>query len=394
MHNNIMAAGSRDRPPMLATGRYAQWRSRFLRYIDTRPNGDALRKCILTGPYTPTMVTTPAVSSNSGFARPFHLILKEFGDEIYQTVDACQRQLKKCGKPSTEEEWLIQQWIEAMLRMNLSVVRLKVGNSFDKPFWHKPRVTAQEEGIDFVHEYICSVDRLVDVRDLCSICAPTRQSIPYMDKALYGLIQATRSLLVTKSLSHTPCDSAQKFRVILFSIHNDEWKSFQSQHQTSLRSLGVMENKQAGKSNTYVLERSYALSWQKPLSREISLNLPDHSHIRSPALIDNCFIAGIHNDGVGCASFSWEKLKTQDFRTNYEYKIFLQRYSSLYREIVSMLSDDAKVYENVGQDTMIATRWQRDDIQNEKDKDLKILGPNKDNSKDNDKASRSMITIV
>ncbi|GJX94512.1 hypothetical protein Tco_0349098 [Tanacetum coccineum] len=47
MHNNIMAAGSRDRPPMLATGRYAQWRSRFLRYIDTRPNGDALRKCIL-----------------------------------------------------------------------------------------------------------------------------------------------------------------------------------------------------------------------------------------------------------------------------------------------------------------------------------------------------------
>ncbi|GJS72492.1 hypothetical protein Tco_0705333 [Tanacetum coccineum] len=49
MHNNIMPAGSRDRPPMLATGRYAQWQSRFLIYIDTRPNGDALRKCILQG---------------------------------------------------------------------------------------------------------------------------------------------------------------------------------------------------------------------------------------------------------------------------------------------------------------------------------------------------------
>ncbi|GJR27174.1 hypothetical protein Tco_1103406 [Tanacetum coccineum] len=61
MHNNIMAAGSRDRPPMLATGRYAQWRSRFLRYIDTRPNGDALRKCILEGPYTLTTVVVPAV---------------------------------------------------------------------------------------------------------------------------------------------------------------------------------------------------------------------------------------------------------------------------------------------------------------------------------------------
>ncbi|GJW97388.1 hypothetical protein Tco_0179196 [Tanacetum coccineum] len=46
---------------MLATGRYAQWQSRFLRYIDTRPNGDALRKCILEGPYQPTTVTIPAV---------------------------------------------------------------------------------------------------------------------------------------------------------------------------------------------------------------------------------------------------------------------------------------------------------------------------------------------
>ncbi|GKC64636.1 hypothetical protein Tco_1097234 [Tanacetum coccineum] len=47
MHNNIMADGSRDRAPMLAPGRYAQWQLFFLRYIDTRPNGDALRKCIL-----------------------------------------------------------------------------------------------------------------------------------------------------------------------------------------------------------------------------------------------------------------------------------------------------------------------------------------------------------
>ncbi|GJR19509.1 hypothetical protein Tco_0968036 [Tanacetum coccineum] len=33
----------------------------FLRYIDTRPKGDALRKCILEGPYQPTSVTIPAV---------------------------------------------------------------------------------------------------------------------------------------------------------------------------------------------------------------------------------------------------------------------------------------------------------------------------------------------
>ncbi|GKB80665.1 hypothetical protein Tco_0947560 [Tanacetum coccineum] len=61
MHNNIMAVGSRDRLPMLAPGRYAQWQSRFLRYIDTRPNVDALRKCILEGPYQLTTVTIPVV---------------------------------------------------------------------------------------------------------------------------------------------------------------------------------------------------------------------------------------------------------------------------------------------------------------------------------------------
>nr|GEU85208.1 hypothetical protein [Tanacetum cinerariifolium] len=43
-------------------GRYPQWCSRFLRYIDTRPNDDALRKCILNGPYIPTTVVVQAVA--------------------------------------------------------------------------------------------------------------------------------------------------------------------------------------------------------------------------------------------------------------------------------------------------------------------------------------------
>nr|GEV76364.1 hypothetical protein [Tanacetum cinerariifolium] len=116
MHNNIMAAGSRDRPPMLATGRYPQWRSRFLRYIDTRPNDDALRKCILNSPYIPhTIVVQAGAATDDSLAIPehttvetpinmspankahiesekeaIHLILTAIGDEIYSTVDACQ----------------------------------------------------------------------------------------------------------------------------------------------------------------------------------------------------------------------------------------------------------------------------------------------------------------
>ncbi|GJT77957.1 retrovirus-related pol polyprotein from transposon TNT 1-94 [Tanacetum coccineum] len=95
MHNNIMAAGSRDHPPMLATGRYAQWQTR---------------------PYTPTTVTIPAVlATNDTPSVPertavetiltmspenkahyesekeaIHLLLNRIGDEIYSTVDACK----------------------------------------------------------------------------------------------------------------------------------------------------------------------------------------------------------------------------------------------------------------------------------------------------------------
>ncbi|GKA46382.1 hypothetical protein Tco_0739265 [Tanacetum coccineum] len=95
MHNNIMAAGLRDRPPMLATGRYAQWQSR---------------------PYQPTTVTILAVpATENSPAVPerttvetiltmslenkahyesekeaIHLLLTGIGDEIYSTVDACE----------------------------------------------------------------------------------------------------------------------------------------------------------------------------------------------------------------------------------------------------------------------------------------------------------------
>ncbi|GJX34658.1 hypothetical protein Tco_0246215 [Tanacetum coccineum] len=60
MHNNIMAAGSRDRPPMLATGRYAQWRSRFLfPPMDTTPSVPATRDSSGTTRYKGKEIAKP-----------------------------------------------------------------------------------------------------------------------------------------------------------------------------------------------------------------------------------------------------------------------------------------------------------------------------------------------
>nr|GEY57902.1 hypothetical protein [Tanacetum cinerariifolium] len=80
------------------------------------PNGEALRKCILSGPYKPTTVLvqavaatddSPAIPEHTTVETPMnmspankayfeaekeaiHLILTGIGDEIYSTVDACQ----------------------------------------------------------------------------------------------------------------------------------------------------------------------------------------------------------------------------------------------------------------------------------------------------------------
>ncbi|GJS39646.1 hypothetical protein Tco_0564689 [Tanacetum coccineum] len=100
---------------MLAPGNYAQWYSRFMRYVDTKPNKDQLRKCIEKGPYILTQLVTPKVPGDSDEpgqprmvreeayvnttpenkklidvkAEAIRMILNGIGNDIYLTVDAC-----------------------------------------------------------------------------------------------------------------------------------------------------------------------------------------------------------------------------------------------------------------------------------------------------------------
>ncbi|GJS53925.1 hypothetical protein Tco_0627287 [Tanacetum coccineum] len=117
---------------------------------------------------------------------------------------------------------------------------------------------------------VCSITTIVPSPQMFSIRPGHRQVIRFKSLREVFVLCSTEknvdSQAVNKSPTHYPCDSARTFRVILFSIHNDEWKSFQCHHQTALR--------------------SYALSW-KPCQGD-SLNLPDHR---------------IHKDGDGDASF-------------------------------------------------------------------------------------------
>ncbi|GJZ30542.1 retrovirus-related pol polyprotein from transposon TNT 1-94 [Tanacetum coccineum] len=154
MHNNIMAAGSRDRPPMLALGRYAQWRSRFMRYIDTKENYEALKKYLTEGPYVPSIVIIPAqparrtselVAEHSEietltnmFAgnkahfkvekEAIHMLLIGIRDVIYSTVDACK---------ITHEMWIAIERLQHGESLNVQDVKTNL-------FWEFGRFTSRD----------------------------------------------------------------------------------------------------------------------------------------------------------------------------------------------------------------------------------------------------------
>nr|GEW24849.1 hypothetical protein [Tanacetum cinerariifolium] len=88
--SKLEEAGSRDRPPMLAKRRYAQWQSRFLRYIVTRPNGNGLRKCILEAVETLLTMSPENKAHYESEKEAIHLLLTGIRYEIYSTVDACK----------------------------------------------------------------------------------------------------------------------------------------------------------------------------------------------------------------------------------------------------------------------------------------------------------------
>nr|GEV60580.1 hypothetical protein [Tanacetum cinerariifolium] len=114
LHNAIMEAGSKDRPPMLAASNYVQWKSRIKRYIDTKPNHELIHYCPQNPPYKykwadkdvpvtegSSETTTERYMKNyknvsqdihdqlNAEAEAVQIILTGIDNDIYSTVDAC-----------------------------------------------------------------------------------------------------------------------------------------------------------------------------------------------------------------------------------------------------------------------------------------------------------------
>nr|GEX46715.1 retrovirus-related Pol polyprotein from transposon TNT 1-94 [Tanacetum cinerariifolium] len=114
LHNAIMEAGGKDRPPMLAPGNYVQWKSRIKRYIDTKPNHELIHYCLKNPPYKFTWADKEVLISEGSSvtttetymetyknfsldirdqlnveAEAVQNILTGIDNDIYSTVDAC-----------------------------------------------------------------------------------------------------------------------------------------------------------------------------------------------------------------------------------------------------------------------------------------------------------------
>nr|GEW67778.1 hypothetical protein [Tanacetum cinerariifolium] len=110
-------------------GRYAQWQSRFLRYINTRPNGDDLGKFILQGPYTPSTVTILVVpATNNTSTEVIHLLLIGIGDEIYPAVDA---------RKTAHKMWIAIDRLQQSESLNIQDVNTNL-------FWKFRKFTSQD----------------------------------------------------------------------------------------------------------------------------------------------------------------------------------------------------------------------------------------------------------
>nr|GEZ46463.1 hypothetical protein [Tanacetum cinerariifolium] len=127
LHNAIMEAGSKDRPPMLAPGNYVKWKSKIKRYIDTKPNHELIHYCLENPPYelgwkdkeVPTSEGSPITRTErvneiyknvsqeirdqlNAKAEAVQIILTGIDNDIYSIVDAC---------PNACEMWkAIEKW--------------------------------------------------------------------------------------------------------------------------------------------------------------------------------------------------------------------------------------------------------------------------------------------
>ncbi|GJR66443.1 retrovirus-related pol polyprotein from transposon TNT 1-94 [Tanacetum coccineum] len=161
MHNNIMVAGLRDRPPMLAPRRYAQWQSSVpaTNYSLAVPEWTAVETLLNMSPENKEHYQSEKEA--------IHLLLTGIRDEIYSTVDACKTayDIKFTSHDGESMEPYYSQFYKMMkelIRNNLAVATMQVNVQFLQqlqPEWSR-FVTIVKQNHDL---YTVSYHKIFDI---------------------------------------------------------------------------------------------------------------------------------------------------------------------------------------------------------------------------------------
>nr|GEW50562.1 hypothetical protein [Tanacetum cinerariifolium] len=144
---DIYAAGSESRPPILNKENYVPWLSRLLRYAKSRPNRKLIHNSILNGPYVRKMIPEPddelsekELKQIEADDQAIQTILLGLSEDIYAAVDSCE---------TAQEIWLRVQQM-----MNGSDIGIQ--EKKDKLFNEWERFTSNEgESIEsYYHHFI------------------------------------------------------------------------------------------------------------------------------------------------------------------------------------------------------------------------------------------------
>nr|GEY73067.1 hypothetical protein [Tanacetum cinerariifolium] len=148
LHNAIMEAGSKDRPPMLAPGNYVQWKSKIKSYIDTKPNHKLIHYCLTNSPYkldwkekeVPIYEESPITRTErvhktyknvsqeirdqlNAEAEAVQIILTGIDNDIYSTVGVC---------PNACEMWKAIERLKQSESINVQDLKTKLYWEFRK----------------------------------------------------------------------------------------------------------------------------------------------------------------------------------------------------------------------------------------------------------------------
>ncbi|GJW18448.1 retrovirus-related pol polyprotein from transposon TNT 1-94 [Tanacetum coccineum] len=144
---DIYAAGSKNRPPMLNKENYVPWSSRLLRYAKSRPNGKLIYNSIMNGPYVRRMIPEPGDPARTvPVPETFHeqtddelteaeikqmeaddqaiqTILLGLPEDIYAAVDSCE---------TAQEIWLRVQQMMKGSDIGIQEKKAKLFNEWER----------------------------------------------------------------------------------------------------------------------------------------------------------------------------------------------------------------------------------------------------------------------